>query len=75
MKSSSFLNHVYGQIQCLRRHPWFLDWSMDYSYQPDVVSHEHGSVEGSLLLLVNGKALRLYYHHSHCQTNHWYIIL
>ena len=38
---------------------------MDYFDQPVVVSHEHGSVEGSLLLLVNGKALRLYYHHSY----------
>ena len=36
----------------------FLDWSMDYSDQPVVVSHERGSVEGSLLLRVNGKALR-----------------
>ena len=34
----------------------FLDWSMDYFDQPVVVSHEHGSVEGSVLLLVNGKA-------------------
>ena len=33
-----------------------LDWSMDYSYQPVDISHKHGSVEGSLLLLVNGKA-------------------
>ena len=42
----------------------FLDWSMDYFDQPVVVSHEHGSVEESLLLIVNGKALRLDCHHS-----------
>ena len=42
----------------------FLDRSEDYSNQPVVVSHEHGSVEESLLLIVNGKALRLDCHHS-----------
>ena len=36
--------------------PSVLDWSMDHSYQPVVVSHEYGSVEGSLVLLVNDKA-------------------
>ena len=52
----------------------FLDWSMDYSNQPVVVSHEHGSTEGSLLLRVNVEALRLRYHHSYWQTNHRNII-
>ena len=51
-----------------------LDWSMDYSNQLVVVSHEHGSIEGSLLLRVNVEALRLYYYHSRWQTNHWNII-
>ena len=50
----------------------FLDWSMYYSNQPVVVSHEHGSTEGSLLLRVNVEALRL--HYSYWQTNHWNII-
>ena len=76
MRFSSSLDHVYGQIRCLRRRPrfnWLLDWSMDYSYQPVVVSHEHGSTEGSLLFRVNVEALRLHYH-SYWQTNHWNII-
>ena len=45
---------------------------MDYSNQPVVVSHKHGSIEGSLLLRVNVEALRL--HYSYWQTNHWNII-
>ena len=48
--------------------------SFAVSNQLVVVSHEHGSIEGSLLLRVNVEALRLHYHHSYWQTKHWYII-
>ena len=54
MGFSSFLDHVYGQIRCLRRRPRFIGFSIGVKITPIsrlLFTLEHGSSEGSLSIL------------------------